>query len=309
MNRTAPFGVGTCAVLVGALMAGCGPGPDESGPDGAADGIPTVVATTGIWADVVADVACDGAAEVAALVPPGADPHGFEPSLADRSRLDEADLVVSNGLGLEEGLVDTLQAVEEAGVPVFVVGDHVSTLPADGDAPPDPHIWFDPTRVIEALPSLIAALVDAGADPAVVQRCADAYAAELADVDAAVATTLSTVPPERRKLVTNHDSLAYLADRYDFEVIGTVIPSPSSLAETNPAQIEELAQLIEETDVPAIFAETQHSRSDVDALAARVGDVEVVTLHSGSLGEEGSGADSYVGLLQTDADLIARALG
>lgn len=302
-------------VLASALPSGCGSGANGGGgAAGSAAGVPVIVATTGIWADVVANIACDGAAEVITLIPPGGDPHAFEPSLADRGRLGDADLVVANGLGLEEGLDDTLQAVEKEGVQVFAVGDHVTTLrigtdgAVDPDEGADPHIWFDPARVLEAVPVLADALVQAGVERVEVERCAAAYSRELTTIDTAVEAALWVVPEDRRRLVTNHDSLAYFADRYGFEVIGTVIPSPSTLAETNPAEIEELAQLIEDAGVPAVFAEAQHSSADADALASRVGDIEVVTLYSGSLGEKGSGAETYLGLLQTDADLIAGAL-
>jgi zinc/manganese transport system substrate-binding protein len=102
--------------------------------------------------------------------------------------------------------------------------------------------------------------------------------------------------------------LAYFADRYGFEVVGTVIPAASTLAAANPADLERLAQLIDDVGVGAVFAETQHSSADADALAERVGDVEVVTLFTDTLDVEGSGADTYLALLLTDAELIADAL-
>ena len=103
--------------------------------------------------------------------------------------------------------------------------------------------------------------------------------------------------------------MAYFADRYGFEVIGTVLPSTSVLAETNPAQLEELAETIEHEGVKAVFAESVHSSDETEALASRVGDVEVVTLYTGSLGPSGSGAEDYVGFMRTNARLIVDALG
>lgn len=314
------------AILLVAVAVGCG-----ADDDGAVGGGPRVAATTTIWADVVANVACDGAADVFSLIPPGGDPHTFEPSLADRGRLDAAALVVSNGLGLEAGLADTLDAVAAEGTPVFVMTDLVDTLPfgddhegqVDGDdhdgevesvdddhghEGDDPHVWHDPTRVVEALPALAEALVAAGADADAVAECLDSYTAALEAVDAEVAATLAAVPDRRRVLVTSHEAFAYLADRYGFEVVGTVLGS-STLAETNPAALEALAEVVEETGVPAVFAETQHSTADLEALADRVGGVSVVELFSGTLGPPGSGADTYLGLLRTNAERIADALG
>ena len=306
---------------------------------------PTIVATTGIWADVVSNVACGGLANVEALIPVGGDPHGYEPSLQDRGRMEDAALVVANGLALEERLLDTLESVAEAGTPVFEVAEAVDTIPysfgsghddheghdhdehsdeEDHDehddheghdhhghdhSGGDPHVWFDPHRVAEALPDLVRVLnTEAGIDAAELQACADIYQAELEAVDAEIAASVAQLPAENRKLVTNHDALGYYADRYEVEVIGAVIPSPSSMAQTNPAQLEELAELIEHEGIQAIFAETQHTSDDAEALAARVGDIEVVTLYTGSLGPPGSGADTYLGFLRTNTELIVGAL-
>lgn len=324
----------------------------QPAPDAGA-GVPTILATTGIWADVVANVACGGLAEVEPIIPVGGDPHGYEPSLQDRARMESAALVVANGLLLEEGLEDTLEAVEESGTPVLYFAETMDTIPfASADAhaddahtedddhdeheghdhddeaheddhaeddphaghahahgSEDPHVWFDPHRVAEALPMLAQALAaDAGLDAAAVEACLASYQAELEEVDAEVAAKVEQLPAASRKLVTNHEALGYFADRYGFEVIGTVIPSPSSMAQTNPAGLEELAEIIEHEGIKAIFAETQHSVDDVEALAARVGDVDVVTLYTGTLGPPGSGAETYVDYMRTNTDLIVDAL-
>jgi len=134
------------------------------------------------------------------------------------------------------------------------------------------------------------------------------YGATLAELDDTVSAIVDTLPPDDRLLVTNHDSLSYFADRYGFTILGSVIPSPSSLAATNPAELEALAGLVADTGVPAIFAETQHSSSDTEALADRVGDVEVVTLQTDTLGEPGSDTDDYVSWLTVTARSIVDAL-
>ena len=173
----------------------------------------------------------------------------------------------------------------------------------------DPHVWFDPHRVAEALPVLAQALTaHAGLDPAAVEACMNSYRAELEAVDAEIAAKIEQLPPESRKLVTNHDAFAYFAARYGFEVIGTVIPSLSSMAEANPAGLEELAEIIEHEGIKAIFAEVQHSGDEIEALADRIGGVEVVTLYTGSLGPPGSGAETYTGYLRTNTDLIVDSL-
>ena len=328
--------------------AGCGGSSDPEPSADTQSDVPQILVTTGIWGDVVANVACGGIADVETVIPAGGDPHGFEPSLRDRERMENADLVVANGLSLETQLEDTLAAVEDSGTPVFRIAEQVETIAfssghageddhadeddhddhdADHDADDDdhdadedhdghghgsedPHVWFDPVRVSGALNDLALHLTDdAGVHGDAVAACLSDYQAELAALDQELEDLLEELSADERKLVTNHDALAYFADRYGFEVIGTVLPSTSVLAETNPAQLEELAETIEHEGVKAVFAESVHSSDETEALASRVGDVEVVTLYTGSLGPSGSGAEDYVGFMRTNARLIVDALG
>ena len=292
-----------------AALAACG--GNATGETGAGVEVPEIIVTTGIWADVTSNVACDGLAEIRTIIPIGGDPHSFEPSLQDRHVLESADLIVANGLLLEESLEDTIDAAAQGGVPVFRFADHMTPIASDDEehGEGDPHVWFDPTRVLAALPALRDALVDQGGlDAGAVDQCLGAYQSAITETDADVTALLHTIPADRRKLVTNHDALGYFADHYGFEVLGAAIPSPSTLAEANPAELQALANLIEKADVPTIFAETQHSSADVDALARAVGDIAVVSLFTDSLGPAGSGADTYLGILSTDAALIVEAL-
>jgi len=334
------------------LVSACGDATQQEGTaasTGAAK--PTVLVTTGIWSDIVSNVLCSGDINVATLIPDGGDPHNYEPSLQDRERMENAALVVANGLGLEERLEDTLIAVEQNGTPVFRAAEHASTVLTgtesgahghgaeeaaeevdgqDHDAVDeddhgheetggevddhgheagDPHVWFDPQRVKETLSELQQLAVEhVGLDSDAVASCLNDYSSELDSLDAEISALLGQIPESNRKLITNHDALAYFADRYEFEIVGTVIPSTSTMAETNPAQLAELAEVIEHEGVPAIFAENLHNSDDAEVLAARVGAVEVVTLYTGSLGPAGSGAEDYLGFMRTNAQLITDAL-
>jgi zinc/manganese transport system substrate-binding protein len=269
---------------------------------GAAGGeTPIVIATTSIWADLVDRLDCGDHFTVEALIPIGGDAHSFEPSMRDRERLGGAALVVANGGGLEELLHDTLDAVADDGTTVFDVFDQVG----EGG---DPHLWFDPMLVNEAAPAIADELVAAGADSATTEQCIDEFTTELEDLDAEVTEILAAVPPDRRLLVTNHDALGRFADRYDFEILGTVLPGSSTLAEASPAELEELSEEIESAGVPAIFAEALESTDEATTLAERLG-VDVVTLYTDSLGEQGSGAETYADLMRFNANAIADALG
>jgi zinc/manganese transport system substrate-binding protein len=293
-------------IIAGLLALTACAGDESSAGAGGARYVP---ATTGIWADVVRDVACDGTFTVRTLLPTGADTHSYEPSLRDRAVLDGSALVVANGLGLEERLDDTLAAVEDDGVPVFRIGDHVATLAGgeDDQGGADPHVWFDPTRVSAALPALGDALVAAGADRRRTRACVGAAQDELAGLDTEVAAILAAVPDDRRVLVTNHDALGYFAERYGFTVLGEILPSTSTLTEASAGQLDELGKAIVAEGVPAIFAESVSSTADADALADRLG-IDVVVLYTESLGKPGSGAETYPDLMRFDARAIAEAL-
>ena len=160
----------------------------------------------------------------------------------------------------------------------------------------------------EALAATLADEVPALATDEARDRAA-ATVADLRTLDAEVETTLAAVPADRRKLVTNHDVFAYFADRYGFEVIGAVIPATTTQAAPSAGEIDDLAATVAAAGVPAVFADTSSPEDLADALAAEVGDdVEVVALYSESLGEPGSGADTYAGMVRTNAERIAGAL-
>ena len=149
----------------------------------------------------------------------------------------------------------------------------------------------------------------AGVDADAVSASIDEYVAELEALDASIDETLSSIPEDQRILVTNHQVFGYFADHYDFEIVGAIIPSLTTNAEPSAADIEELAETIEAEGISAVFGETTQSTQLADALADEVGgDVTVVQLFTESLGEDGSGAETYLEMMQTDADLIADAL-
>ena len=176
------------------FASGCGSDSGTSGID--------VVATNSIAADIARNVAGPDA-DVDSLLPETASPHDYALSAKDRAELEEADVVVAWGAGLEAG---------------FQLSDDAVELAGDRD---DPHIWMDPTLVAAALPGLATALGDADPDHAgAYRRRAAAYGRELERLDTDLKRTYSAIPPARRKLVSSHDSIGYLVRRYGFEFVG-----------------------------------------------------------------------------------------
>ena len=289
-----------------------------------------------IWADVVENVTCNGLVQVESLAPPGVDTHTYEPSLRDRAKMDNANMIVVNGLGLEASLEDTLDAVAADGTPVFVVGDHIEPLTAadsedyQSDDPPDdesddhadetdahghdheggadPHIWFDPVRISGTLDELADTIAEAtGLPEAELAACTQDYKDALLDAHTGIVDLVEGLAPERRVLVTNHDSFRYFADRYGFRVVGTVIPAATTAAEASIARLEELAHVIDHEGVAAIFGDTTHASATIEELASQAG-VVVVGLNTDNLGPARSAHSTYIGLLTTNAEAIVTAL-
>ncbi len=177
---------------------------------------------------------------------------------------------------------------------------------SEGDC--DPHVWLDPVRMIDASRAIGGALklIDPAIDWSV---GVDAYVGDLEELDTDVEALVETIPSADRLLVASHEALGYFASRYGFEIVGTVVPGGSTLADPSSAELEELVTIIDSLGIPAIFAESLSPTILADAVASEAAHpVEVVVLYTGSLGATGSGADSYIGMIMTDARLIVEAL-
>lgn len=308
----------TASVAAAALLlAGCASSDPDPGASGGS-GI-DVVATTTVWGDIAGQiVACAGSGQVTTLMPLGADPHDFTPSSKDVASMAGSDLVIANGLGLEEGLEDALDSVARDGARVLELGPQLDPVPFDADEDhadeddghdgDDPHVWLDIARVATAAGLIGAELADVTGNQAYA-ACGDDLSVDLATLNQQeVGPTLAAVPADLRILVTDHDAFGYFAEAYGFEVAGVVIPGGSTLAKPSSAELADLTAVVRDTGVPAIFSNTANPQALVEALAAEVGDIEVVELYVGSLGEPGSGADTYQGMMRTNAQRISDAL-
>lgn len=303
--------VAATAIAAVALMTlgGCDSGASD---DGSID----IVATTTILGDLAQNVV-GHASEVVVLMPIGVNPHDFQPSAQQVAAIQKADLVIANGLGLEESLNDVLEAAITDGVRVWYVGPDIDprVFAEEPDADEhdeglfDPHFWLDPMKDVSATRLLANHLSEIASDRDW-SAGADAYIAELEQVDRESFEMLASVEDDDRKLVTNHRAFGYFSDRYDFEMIGTVIPGGASLANPSSSELASLVETIEFERVPAIFTETVESDTLAQTVAEEVGyDVEVVQLYTGSLSEPGTEGDTLLGLLRANARRISEALG
>lgn len=308
------------------------------------DGRPMeVVATTDVIGDVVGEIA-GNQINLITLMAPGQDPHSYEPSTGDLATVAGADIIFVNGWGLEEGVLGILERTVEHGplvpisagvVPLSMGGErphegedepehdeeqekeHREEREGEGDhehehGDADPHVWLDPYNVVQWAENVAAVL--SALDPANAETYhanADAYVAQLEElIDYAEGQT-AQIPPERRKLVVTHDSLSYFARRFDFDVVGTVIPGRSTLAEPSAGQLADLIAAMEEAGVCTVFVESTVSRALAETVAGELDacdDVRIVELYTGSLGPAGSPAESYTGMMRANVKAIVRGL-
>lgn len=284
--------------LAALVVAACGVAAPQPAPDQ-----PSVVVTYSVLGSVVRELVGDRA-EIEVLMGRGVDPHDWSPSARDMETVMNADLVIANGLGLEEGLVQALEEAARAGVTVFYATDHIEVREVGKDDPGhkeeeekhkeeeekekhyagDPHFWVDPVAMKQVVAALTVALAEAGID--VADRGAD-LEQRLADLDAEVQSILAVVPEANRKLVTGHESMGYFADRYGFTLIGAVIPGLGTHGEVSAGELADLKAEIEHEGVPTIFSEIGTPTAVVEAISRDTG-ARVVELPSHTLPDDGS---------------------
>jgi ABC-type Zn uptake system ZnuABC Zn-binding protein ZnuA len=277
-----------------------------------------VVASTSVIGDLVHNVGGD-AIQLTTLIGPGVDAHTFDPAPGDLVTLEGAAVVFENGLGLEPWLDQFFDSTQPAGQRV-VVSEGIEPLPAgaeegeSGDGQDhgafDPHVWHDVANAIIMVDNIRKAL-DA-ADPAhaaTYDANAAAYTAELKDLDTWVREQVATLPPERRKLVTNHDTFAYFARAYGFEILGTALGSIST--EVGDPSAQKIVALVDEIDnagVCAIFAENVANPDLMDAIAAEAGVTLGPPLYTDALGPADSPGGTYVGMMKSNVTAMVTAL-
>ncbi|GAA1211933.1 zinc ABC transporter substrate-binding protein AztC [Prauserella alba] len=295
----------TSLLSVGALaLGGCSAA-------GAGDG--GIVVTTNILGDVTREIAGDEA-DVTVLMQPGADPHSFAISARESAIVEQAGLLVHNGLGLEEGVQRNVDAAVEAGVPATAVAEQVEPVRFSGGesgGEADPHFWTDPQRMrtaVEHIRDRIVSDVD-GVDEQAVRDNAAAYLAKLDELDGWMNGQFDRIPDGQRTLVTNHHVFGYLAQRYDFTVLGAVIPSGTTLASPSASDLEDLAGTVREAGVRAIFADSSQPDRLAQVLADRAGvDVQVRSLYSESLTGSDGGAPTYLAMMRANTEAIVDGL-
>ena len=272
-----------------------------------------VLAVESFLADIAQNVAGDRA-QIQTLMPLGVDPHSFEPTPQDIKNVADSKVLIVNGAGFEEFLTKLLENTHSQAIVIEASKGLTSrTLkpdePHDEDNPVDPHFWLDPTKTIAYVENIRDGLTKADPAGAAVYRAnADAYIAKLNALDAQIKNTVSAIPPERRKLVTDHDTLGYYADRYGFEIVGMLVPSFSTADSGTAQQLAALTNKIRASGARAIFVEHNDNPRMAQQIAQEAGVRVVAGLYTHSLSDADGPAPTYLKMLEHNTQLIVDAL-
>jgi ABC-type Zn uptake system ZnuABC Zn-binding protein ZnuA len=268
---------------------------------------PEILTTTTVLADVTRNVAGDRFS-VGSLLPIGADPHSYQPTPQDTARISESKLLIINGAEYEhflEGLIESANGERpliEASAGLCLITDRESEHGVD------PHLWLDPNNVIAYVENIQEGLAQFDPEGAPVYEAnANAYIAELQELDAWINGQIGPIDPERRLLVTNHEALGYFADRYGFRVVGTVLEGTSSEASPSAEQMAALIEQIKLYEAPAIFLDASDNPQLAQQIAAETGVKVVTDLHLESL-TEGGPASTYIDMMRDNVTKMIEAL-
>ncbi len=294
------------------LLSGCGAAPTAPKPAAPGASSLDVLAVETFLADIAQNVAGDRLV-VEALLPVGVDPHSFEPVPTDITRVARSSVLIINGAGFEEFLDRVLK--NAGGTRLVIVASAGLTprqpqrLESPSDDPEgDPHFWLDPAQVITYVTNIRDGL--SSADPAgaaAYAANADAYIKKLMDLDAWIKDKVSSIPQKDRLLVTNHESLGYYADRYGFQIVGSIVASVSTSAAPSAQELVQLVTHIRQSGARAIFLETGTNPQMAQQVAKETGVKVVQDLYTHST-SRGAPAPTYIDMMKVNTTKIVDAL-
>ena len=307
--------VGAVGLL--ALLAACGGEGTATVAPGVSPGGKLSVVTTTTQIRSMAEAVAGDKATVRSILAPGVDAHEFDPKPSDVEAITESGLVLKNGAGLDDW-VDKLIESAGSGAPIVTVSEGVplregleGAHEGEGEAQlgADPHVWFSVANAMTMTTNIRDALAQAdGANASTYNSNAERYLEELQQLDEYIMAQVSSVPPEQRKMVTNHDAYGYYIERYGLTFVGSIIPSMSTDAQPSAQDVAELIEKIKAENVKAIFLESSINPSLAKQIGQDTGVKVVDTLYGDSLGEPGSPGETYVGMMKYNTDTIVEAL-
>ena len=290
-------------MLTWPLLVACG----GAGPvsKGSSNPRVQVVTTTPILADFARNVGGERV-EVRSIVPPGADIHSFQSTPGDGIAINNASVIVSNGLGINASLDSILKNAKRSDAVLVVASEGLEAMSAENQQHSrvhrdgDPHLWQNPLYAVQYVERIRIGLTEA--DPAgaqVYQDNADAYKQRLRELDQQIALTLSSVPAQRRHLVTFHDAFGHFADRYGWGVSAFVLGDAS---EVTPRTVDTVLDRIRREGIAVVFAEPQFSAPVLDRVVEDAG-VAIGLIYSDILDAT---VPTYIEMMTFNAESLLR---
>jgi ABC-type Zn uptake system ZnuABC Zn-binding protein ZnuA len=284
------------------LLASCAGQPVSD----AGTSAPVILTSTTLLADITRNIAGDRL-QVASLLPLGADAHSYQPTPQDAANISETNFIVINGAGYESFL-QSLLAVGDGGEKMLVEASAGIDPRTDAEHGLDPHMWLDPNLVVTYVENIRDGLIKLDPDgEAIYKTNADAYSAQLKDLDTWIFAQVEQIPAEKRLLVTNHEAIGYFAERYGFTIVGTVVESFSSDASPSAQQLAALIDQINASGAPAIFLDASDNDMLAQQIANETGVTVVTDIHLESL-TDGAPAGTYIDLMKHNVSEIVNAL-
>jgi ABC-type Zn uptake system ZnuABC Zn-binding protein ZnuA len=302
----------TLIALPVVLLSACG-GDDDDGDSAAKLQVITTVSPITSIVENIGGTAID----LQGVIPEGVNSHTFEPPPSIVGAIEDADLIILNGLKLEEPTLELAKSNKKGDAVILLLGE--GTLTPDqykydfsfpeSEGKPNPHLWPNPelatayaTLVHDKLVELDAVNAD------YYDTNFNALKQRLERLDQQMRIAAQTVPEANRKLLTYHDSWAYWADRYGFSVIGAI--QPSDFSEPSASEVAGLIDQVKAEDVPAIFGSEVFPSDVLEAIADETGAKYVDDLRDDDLpGEPGDDDHSYIGLMVNNMRVMIPALG
>lgn len=295
-----PIQISSIFLLCTLVLAACQQNPGGTSIESSTGTELNVLALESFLADITQNVAGERVM-VDSLIPAGLDPHTFEPTPQDVARITNSKVVIANGAGLEEWLQEVL---DNAGGERLVI-EASAGLPEKSPRPDDPHFWLDPNYVIQYVDNIRHGLsqIDPAGEQIYAQNAA-AYTVELEELDAWIITQIEQITPERRNMITNHESFGYYADRYNINIVGTIVPSVSTGASPSAQQLVQLIEEIKKSGAPAIFLESGTNPQLAEQVARESGVKVIKDLYTHSISPPGG----YIDMIKYNTQAIVEAL-
>ena len=265
------------------------------------------VTTFTVIADMAQNVAGD-AAEVQSITKPGAEIHEYQPTPQDLMRAQGANLILWNGLNLElwfEKFFDNIHDVPGVVVSTGVEPMSINEGPYNGK--PNPHAWMSPTSALIYVDNIRDAFVKYDPENAeTYKQNAEIYKAKIRATIDPIKEELSSLPEERRWLVTSEGAFSYLAR--DFNLKELYLWPINADQQGTPQQVKHVIDAVKKYNIPVVFSESTISDAPAKQVARETGAKYGGVLYVDSLSEADGIVPTYIDLLKVTSSTIAKGL-